>query len=471
MINVFASSAGWRKVRLMLSERRSVLMIAPRGYGEWKLFKQFTRFDASAEGVTCITLSSQGPSPESEVSYARLWSDACGQLNVKSKLMAQGLSRESFMTLFSAAVVKSDRPIVALIGGAGRRNAENHFEVLETFHKIIVNHSPQKKFHLTILGYDDYSLYYHTKLSFYISYLHTYEPIHFAPLEAGDIAECIRGRAGHEAQGLIPANPDEVAEIVHKITGGHPALTQEVLEDLQRRSWMQPAGSWEDYSRSLLRSSAVLEDLSRALEEDPEGYCKTALDYRKPGSPEPNSIRIYMLRQLGILQRDSAATVQLCPGAITTLLERYGTRATGVAPRVGTIFSDQAPRVSEPGPIEPTDDDLVILHLSDLHVGSNYRHRLTWPGGQLNSGENSAGELLRDDLDSLGLLGRIDGLVLSGDFVWDGTMEEFRRAKDVIEEILSTLGLGRDTDAAHSRQSRRPLGSRRARLNALRQPS
>ena len=445
MINVFAWSSGWRKVRLKLSEGHSVLMIAPRGYGEWKLFKQFARVDAKAEGVMCVTLSSQGPSHEDKVSYDRLWSDARGQLNVKSKPKAGGLSREEFISNFATAVVKSDRPIVVLIGGSGRRNEENHYEVLETFHKMIFNRPPQEEFGLTVLAYDDYSLYYHSELYFYISFLHTYEAIHFAALEPGEIAACIRGRDGGEDQGLVPANPDEVARNVHNITGGHPALTQEVLEDLQRRCWSLPAGSWEDYSRALFRSSAVLEDLSRALEEDPEGYCKTALEYRKAAGPEPNSIRIYMLRQLGILQHHSAATVELCPGAITTLVERYGTRAAGVSPRVGTIFSDQTPRmVFEPGPIEPSDDDLVVLHLSDLHVGNHYRHRLTWPGGQLNPGENSAGELLRDDLNSLGLLGRIDGLVLSGDFVWDGEMVEFQRAKDVIEEILSTIGLGSD---------------------------
>jgi 3',5'-cyclic AMP phosphodiesterase CpdA len=76
------------------------------------------------------------------------------------------------------------------------------------------------------------------------------------------------------------------------------------------------------------------------------------------------------------------------------------------------------------------------VHISDLHVGEHYKHRLTFPGGRLNPNEYSAAELLRDDLQSLGLVGRVDGLVCSGDIVWEGSADEFRRARDAIEEIL-----------------------------------
>ncbi len=87
------------------------------------------------------------------------------------------------------------------------------------------------------------------------------------------------------------------------------------------------------------------------------------------------------------------------------------------------------------------DDDLVILHLSDLHVGDNHRYRLTWPGGQINPNEQSASELLLEDLQALGVMNRVDGMVLSGDFVWRGAPDEFRRASTVVQSLVAAAGI------------------------------
>ena len=59
----------------------------------------------------------------------------------------------------------------------------------------------------------------------------------------------------------------------------------------------------------------------------------------------------------------------------------------------------------------------------------------------MNLSEYTAGELLRDDLESMGLLGRVDAVLFTGDFVWTGDMPEFLRARDVVEEILEMLRL------------------------------
>jgi 3',5'-cyclic AMP phosphodiesterase CpdA len=111
---------------------------------------------------------------------------------------------------------------------------------------------------------------------------------------------------------------------------------------------------------------------------------------------------------------------------------------------VGTLVPEFGPKLFEPANVDVCDDDLVVAHLSDLHVSDRYRYRLSWPGNVLNDGEPSAAEILAEDLDSLGLLGRLDALIISGDIVWNGSIDEFNRARQVIKELLEATKLSPD---------------------------
>jgi 3',5'-cyclic AMP phosphodiesterase CpdA len=291
---------------------------------------------------------------------------------------------------------------------------------------------------LTVVATDDYSSFYFHKQNYLISDLRL-TPVHIGPIVKTEVLKYLTAVAPPDK--AASRYLDGVAETVVKHTGGHTGLAQELLGSLRRNLWPPLGAELELCVNGALKTSVVLEVISQALEEDAEGYARTALELRSSNSPE-SSPRVHVLRQLGVLQREDHPEVRLCPGAITRLVEGLAHAASiPSSRRIGTIVTESGPRIFEGGPGEPTDDDLVIVHLSDLHVGEHYKHRLTWTGGQANPNEQSAAELLRDDLQSIGLLGRVDGIVLSGDFVWNGSSAEFRRAQTVIEDTLREINL------------------------------
>jgi len=440
MAHVIEFSEKCREVCDRLDQRKSVLVVAPHHFGKSILFEYIHSY-TQKDKVLCIRVTSRVPTLEGQVDYGLLWEAVRGHFHKPSKLLVA--DRESFMKAFETAVSREEVRVLVFIRGSGRGNEENHYEILATFHRLMVTRPALGGGKLTVLASDDYSLFYWNKKPFPMSPLHSYQPeIHLAPLEVNEIKACLtvitQDFEDHPADAEIAL----IAQRIHSVSGGHPGLAQELITGLPARSWARTEDEWDYYTRVHHKNSTILENLNQALAEDPEGYSRTALEYLLPSFPESNSPRIHMLRQLGILQRETPATVRICPGVIKAMVQEIYQRPN--APyNVGTVLSEAGPRLFIPGQIDSHDDDLVVLHLSDLHVSSqHYKHR--FPKGQLNKNEHSAGELLRDDLKTLNLVGKIDGVVFTGDFVWSGDMEEFLRAQEVIEEILDAVGVGLD---------------------------
>lgn len=433
-------SAAWRETTTLVEAGKSVVLISPRHYGKWSLLEDYAIARAVTGGTKFITVSSFASSLDGGIDYSRLWEMARRQLGVRSR--SRVIDGPSFELAFQSAAGENKQPIIALIGGAIRGNEENHYELLSTFHRLLV-HWPRKSIcKLTVLAVDDYSLFYFNKRHFLLSELHSYTRIHVLPTNAHDISACVfTVSCGAVSQ----ADARVMGEGVFAVSGGHLGVAEEIVRGLELAGWPRTREEQDAQIGRTLRASNVLESMSRALEEDAQAYSVTALEYREPACPEHNTPRIHVLRQLGVLLPHAPPLVQLCSGAITGLVEAFSQPTQVATPgRVGTIVSEIGPRLFEEGPVTVTDDDFVVLHLSDLHVSKHYRHRLTWKGGQLNSNEHSAGDLLRADLEADGLVGRIDAMVLSGDFVWEGSGDEFRRAREVIKEIFDAVQINAD---------------------------
>jgi len=111
---------------------------------------------------------------------------------------------------------------------------------------------------------------------------------------------------------------------------------------------------------------------------------------------------------------------------------------------LGTLVSELGPRIYD-GRSESLlaeDDDIVVLHISDMHLGPSYPFRL--PHGVLSrqeTGKKSLAQMLAADLEDLKLVGRIDSLVISGDFTETARLDQFNRAREVLQEILDKIGL------------------------------
>jgi len=127
------------------------------------------------------------------------------------------------------------------------------------------------------------------------------------------------------------------------------------------------------------------------------------------------------------------------------MVEEIDEQAKATRPRIGTVLSMEMPRMFLEGDLEFDEQTFVTVHLSDLHVSDKHGFRLPSVRSIQNQNARSVADLLFEDLKALELIGKLDVLIVSGDFVWDGKKnEDFHRAREVIEAILEKTGLGRD---------------------------
>ena len=168
-------------------EKKSVLIVAPRYYPGSR--SSSTRASAPAHlgpDVLCLRVSSRVPSFRGAVDYRLLWRAVRGQFRSTSKAAVD--DRDSFMRVFEASVAKERGRVVVLIEGAGRGNEENHYDVLATFHWLMVSRPSLDGGKLTTAALDDYSLFYWTKRPFLNSPLYSFLPeVHIPPLQVREI--------------------------------------------------------------------------------------------------------------------------------------------------------------------------------------------------------------------------------------------------------------------------------------------
>ncbi len=198
-----------------------------------------------------------------------------------------------------------------------------------------------------------------------------------------------------------------------------------------------------DNLRKAVMQSEIFEGLRRDIEEDPIGLTKTALEFAAPSvAIEYASPRYQYLRQLGILQWYSPAELVLCQGLIREFVE--GVSKALVQRRLGTVVTNYGMREFVDEELQISDDDFVLLHLSDIHVGKEHGYRLSFEGRTHQEGKEALVDLIERDLKRMKVAERIDGVVISGDLVCTGESGEFSRAKTIIERIMQVVGLKKE---------------------------
>ena len=225
-----------------------------------------------------------------------------------------------------------------------------------------------------------------------------------------------------------------------RYTGGHIGLVSEVWTDLDREGWTIGNSYWEQRLPRMFAKSSVLEGIRRDLKEDPIGLSQTALEFIRPRyTNEYESRRFQLLRRLGIVYGHSKSEFVLCEGAIRNVLQ--ATLRESSQKRLGTVLGAEGHTTFEQGPLVVSDDDIVVIHLSDLHVGKDYAHLLKAPGRIFNAGKASLPQLIVADLEMQHLLGRVNGVIISGDITCTGSHEEFLRAREVVSELIELIGV------------------------------
>jgi len=428
-------SSRMRKVSTLVREGHSCLLYGSQFYGKRRVLES-VRQSCRESGAVCPHVSSRALGTGGRLDWEKIWrmtaSDSTngGVVNGADEYIDQLL----------AFVRSRVGGTVLLVTGASRGNEANHDQLIEALHYAVRESSGE----LRVVATDNYSMYSYRQGQTVRSSLAYFEEIHWGPLSDSELEECLRHVPG------IPDSESRIAAYVHGaigLTGGHIGLLNELFSHVEDAGWPRWTSEFADAMTQLLLGSSILIRIGDALSEDPEGYCTTALEYTRPRYPE-RSVRVDVLHQLGVLQRERASSwsMRLCSGVIETMVRNIAVEAPDAPSRVGTVLRLSEPRMFLKGDLELEEDSFVVVHISDLHVSAEH-HAFFLPGYRSSQNEHARElcVLLAEDLQSLNLIGRLDAIVASGDFVWNGKdHSDFGRAREVLQKMLTQVGLTPD---------------------------
>jgi predicted phosphodiesterase len=424
----------WDRVRQRLHAGGSMIVHAPRFYGR----RSFAASVLKREARTLL-LNADDLVAGSSLDYRRLWDAARRKLEVSGiRYRGTGGSRACVQAL-AEAVRSSPERLVVLLAGGGRGHEKPQFDLVTFFYEVLAELPSDEMDRLAVCVLDDFSLLYYEEWRTQEVSLWDYfnERLPLGPTRAEDLRERLALLGGDEPWTLAAV---EGAGEIHRLTGGHPGLALEVVSSLRDLEGEVPGDYWTVQAPRLLRTSSILESLHHALAGDARlGAVARAYVEPQPVTDDFARPELQILRQLGLLTWIGPATAVLCEGVIRELVEEKTAGATIAVHPAATGPSAIALNGAPPG-----EDDLVILHLSDIHLGGQYRFRKPGASGLESRALRSAGELLSQDLERLKLTGRVDALIASGDFSSRGKIGELRRARDVVEELMQAAGLDRE---------------------------
>ncbi len=434
----------------LLNRSESLLIFGPRFSGKSVLLRSIIRDMAPKLECKSVVLELALAAHGEEIDYSSLFQGVSGIEGAGgARRRAKIRDRNDFFNALDGAIARSSGRLIIGIRLADQGIEAEQYDFLKSLHVLLERDYFERRKKLAVIAVDSYSLWFHRRLRGMESELYCFHEEHWGPLGRQEIERCIQGVAQERGFALSGREVESLARRLSTCTGGHSGLLREAVEALDSISWAPHASFWKTDLPLRLGNGRVMQRLRHAFEEEPQGLVETAMEYEKPAFPvELRSSRLRLLLQLGVLQWKSATQVEVCGGAIKDLIVTLrGAGASGEfnrLGRLGTVISESGPSIFEPSAWEPSDEDLVFIHISDLHIGEKHAFRFPMGQGEFkNPDMPSIAELLASDLERLNLIGRIDGLIVTGDFVWQGKDMEFRRARQVLEDILVRLGIDR----------------------------
>ena len=429
---------GWSQVWSRLEARRSVLVYGPQFSGQ-KLFSQtFCReWNRSAAGrsvVFHLPAVLRGNELRTDALVEQVRSQAGLALDGQPEL-----DEQSFFDAFRNALEKQPGSTLVIVRGGRRGMEEAYHALVSGFCELLSHFQNLQLGDLTLLVLDDYSMYFYENWRNQVSSFDLV-PVYLRAPKPNELARFL-SRAGVDN---APAPPTEFWRLPVATHG----LILELLDSLSLdvRSPMATPDDAPDLSALLhdelepwLEGGRILHEIQRLLAAQPRVFCPEALRHRKaklfpPKTPDPQ-----YLTEIGVLTRSGMNRLELCPGVIGTVVEDMSATIGTDSPSVVNGRPSPGELEHDLGATPVEDDDFLIVHLSDLHVGPQFRFHLTT---QDFEGRKKAHDLLREDLDQFGIRQRIDALVVSGDFVEQGAdFGQFQRAREVVEAIRQDLEL------------------------------
>ena len=433
---------GWSRVWSQLEGRRSVIVHGPQFCGQRLFLKAVKKSWTRRSGHRCIHFHLPSVSRDGQLLSSELAERVAKQCDLELQPIQPNPRRDrgdAFFDTFRDALETSAGSTLVVIRGGRRGLEEAYHALIVGFCDLLSHFQDLQVGDLTLLVLDDYSMYFYENWRYEETSISDLNPVYLRVPSSKELSRFL-GRLHLE-------NPADSTQRLLQITGGHHGLILEALDGLGL-DWGRPLPQPEtapDLSplkdgdlQSMIEGGHILHELQRRLAQQPSTFCAEALRHQKarlfpPKSPDPQ-----YLTELGILVRSGMNRLVMCSGVIAGMVEDMS----------GTVGAAKEPTPSlelageldlDLGETEIEDDDFLIVHLSDLHVGPDFRFHLTTRDFE---GRKKAHQLLREDLDQFGIRPRVDALVVSGDFVEQGAQfDQFQRALEVVEAIRKDLDL------------------------------
>lgn len=420
----------WREVSDKLANHRSVLVHVPRQYGGREFVEGVLAGDGSGMYQTRARLTLPQLFNDGGVDYPGLWRELKRVFCIKGSVKCDTL--EGCVRQLAKFLHRRTGAILLVVTGGSRSHLDAQYRLLAALFQLHAEMRDARRDPFVVLAVDDYSLYYYENWIRERSITFDYvDPVYGGALSEEDIRGFLqRHRKVGPGDSLHAA-----ARLLHRLTGGHGGLV------LQAADWIPlplpgDGGRVEPELAERLRQGSVLANVREALSGNPVGFSREAVAYREPAYAPGSTVLAENLQHLvgwGVLQVSPFGRVALCGGVIREMVEEIAASH----PRAGGAAAEEL------DDLDPEPGDVVIVHLSDLHVGPNFRFFL--PDVEAYRGLKSANEFLQEDLETLGILGRVDGLVVSGDFAERGNeFDQFLSAQKVLEQITGALGIPLD---------------------------
>lgn len=433
---IVASSSNARKLQDIVNEGGSAIVHVPRFMLGHELASDLHRFasDELSGYVSLVILAriQRGKSITPAHIYDHLMPPARGAARRNSPT-----EFEQLRGMILTQLRRRNERAVLLIDAIGIKDTSATYRLIQTLHSVLDElYRTDRSRMPSIVIFDDYSLHFHERAlgDDQPSTMYLFDPIHCGRLEDADLNRLVKSELS-----TLPIEQCEVLEaLIGQQTGGHAGLVYEALTAVASAHDDETTDELEARVHEALLASETLDGVRRALTEDPVGIARTALElHANEHVIEQLSPRYQTLRQLGVFRWTGSAKVALAGDVIIAALEEFA--ASHEPRRIGTVDTLSGVRFVDQEDSVVRDEDFVVVHLSDIHVGNDFGYEMKVGGKTINEGSADIAELLRVDLESMGLLGRVDGLVISGDIVCSGKLEEYVRAKEIVQAIMTSI--------------------------------
>lgn len=430
----------WCKVCFQIDAGNSVLLSIPRFCGENRILQRLCDVYGTSHKHGAV-LARVGRKPTTgEIDFGTLWDDVRSGLGLPKDVMAS--TEMEFHASLAEQVKKRKARLLLILSGVEPGMEARVFSLMKELHALHKRYRLATPPRFQFVVADQFLIELYTnKMGIDWSELFTVKRETNRPFTRAELREYLAGVSPHKNSST---ENDHLADRLMDCTGGHLGLVTELCDTLQRTGWPSTAEVWDRTISPTLTDTKVLESLRAAISDDKTGLARTALDFVEPNyAVEYDSPRFSHLRRLGVLHRHSESQLVLIGGSIRSLMEGMARNSTS-EDRVGTVLGESGMSMFLEECYVPDPDDFVVVHVSDVHIGPDHGFRLSFSGKTINAESSKLSGLLRRDLEGLGLLGRVDSLVISGDLVCRGVHDEFCRASEVLQELLKDLNLSKD---------------------------